>query len=182
MNRKETTAFLSDLLTRRLSGIGKYYGREVSVNWGTRNEKRIDLIEFSPPAQYCTSEIEKGIFVCYEVKSCKEDVFSGNGLNFFGEKNYIVTTMQCWKDIQDDYRTGKLAKHITECSPESSHYYGIMVAVPIMRELTDEYEDPTPLDSQSVVGWELKVALSCRQGPRKKSMVELLFCMLRSGK
>ncbi len=66
MNRKETTAFLSDLLTRRLSGIGKYYGREVSVNWGTRNEKRIDFIEFSPPAQYCTSEIEKGIFVCYE--------------------------------------------------------------------------------------------------------------------
>lgn len=182
MNRKETTAFLSDLLTRRLSGIGKYYGREVSVNWGTKDEKRVDFIEFQPSAQYCTSEIEKGIFVCYEVKSCKEDVFSGNGLNFFGEKNYIVTTMQCWKDIQADYMSGRLDSHIKECSPESSYYFGIMVAVPIMREITDEYKEPTLLDSQNVVGWELKVALPCRQGPRKKSMVELLFCMLRSGK
>lgn len=182
MNRKETTAFLSDMLIRRLSGIGKYYAREVSVNWGTSKEKRVDFMEFDPPAQYCTSQIEKGIFVCYEVKSCKEDVFSGNGLNFFGEKNYIVTTMQCWKDIQDDMRSGKLARHIDECSPDSSHYYGIMVAVPYMRNPTDEYENPTPLDSPDVIGWDFSVVMPCRQGPRSKSMVELLFCMMRSGK
>lgn len=44
----------------------------------------------------------------------KEDVFSGNGLNFLGEKNYIVTTMECYKSIQEDIRSGKLNAHIEE--------------------------------------------------------------------
>lgn len=59
-------------------------------------------MEFSPANQCSVSGIEKGIFTCYEIKSCKEDVYSGNGLNFFGEKNYIVTTMACYKDITTD--------------------------------------------------------------------------------
>ena len=180
MNRKETTAFLSDLLVRtRLSGVGKYYSREVSLRWGTSHERRVDFMEFCPEAQYCASAIEKGIFICYEVKSCKEDVYSGNGLNFVGEKNYIVTTMDCYKDLQEDMRSGKLYKHIKEICPDF-YDYGIMVACPIFRELTDEYENPTPLDNEN--RWELKVIKNCRQSPRNMAMTELLFCMLRSGK
>lgn len=35
MTRSETTKFLSDLLIRnRLSGIGKYYASEVTLDWG----------------------------------------------------------------------------------------------------------------------------------------------------
>lgn len=94
MNRKEITKFLSDLLVRdRFSGMGKYYAREVSIDYGTKDVKRVDFVQFEPAGVTSISSIEKGIFTCYEVKSCKEDVFSGNGLNFFGEKNYIVTTM-----------------------------------------------------------------------------------------
>lgn len=39
MNRKETTAFLSNLLERdRLSGsMGKYWAKEVSIDYGTSN-------------------------------------------------------------------------------------------------------------------------------------------------
>lgn len=33
----------------------------------------------------------------------------------------------------------------------------------------------------SVRQWKLAVILPCRYGPRKRSMTELLFCMLRSG-
>lgn len=44
-------------------------------------------------------DLQQRIFTCYEIKSCKEDVYSGNGLNFYGEKNYIVTTMECYKDF-----------------------------------------------------------------------------------
>ena len=180
MNRKETTKFLSDLLiSNRLSGYGKYYAKEVSIDYGTVNVKRVDFMQFEPAGVVYQSDIEKGIFTCYEVKSCKEDVYSGNGLNFLGEKNYIVTTMECYKELQPDMRSGKLWNHIKECCPESSAHFGIMVPVPWSFKPEDEYEDPTKLTDD--IEWEQKVVYPCNQGRRKRSMTELLFCMLRSG-
>ena len=180
MNRKETTEFLSNLLiSNRLSGRGKYYAREVSIDYGTSNVKRIDFLQFEPKGVIYQSDIEKGIFTCYEVKSCKEDVYSGNGLNFIGEKNYMVTTMECYKAIQPDMRSGKLWNHIRECCPEASGHFGIIVPVPMFIKPEDEYANPTNLDSDE--SWELKVIYPCNQGSRKRSMTELLFCMLRSG-
>lgn len=81
MNRKETTEFLGQLLiSTRFGGAGKHWASEVSIDpWG-REAKRVDYMQFSPADQRSTSGIEKGIFTCYEVKSCKEDVYSGNGL------------------------------------------------------------------------------------------------------
>lgn len=180
MNRKETTKFLSDLLlSNRLCGRGKYYASEVSIDYGTTSVKRIDFMQFEPAGVIYQSDIEKGIFTCYEVKSCKEDVYSGNGLNFIGEKNYIVTTMQCYKDLQEDLRNGMLHSHIRCCNPESSLHFGIMVPVPWSFKPTDEYEKPTELTDE--IAWELKVILPCNQGGRRRSTTELLFCMLRSG-
>lgn len=180
MNRKETTKFLSDLLiSNRLSGRGKYYAREVSIDYGTSNVKRVDFMQFEPGGVIYQSDIEKGIFTCYEVKSCKEDVYSGKGLNFIGEKNYIVTTMECYKDIQPDMRNGKLWNHIKECCPESSAHFGIIVPVPWSFKPEDEYENPTKLTDE--IAWELKVIYPCNCGRRKRSMTELLFYMLRSG-
>ena len=180
MDSKETTKFLSDLLiSNRLTGRGKYYAREVGIDYGTSNVKRVDFMQFEPAGVIYQSDIEKGIFTCYEVKSCKEDVYSGNGLNFLGEKNYIVTTMQCYKDIQPDMRNGKLWNHIRECCPEASAHFGIMVPVPLSFKPEDEYENPTELNND--IAWELKVIYPCNQGSRKRSMTELLFCMLRSG-
>lgn len=181
MDRKETTKFLSDLLiSNRLSDRGKYWASEVSIDYGTSNVKRVDFIQFEPKGVIYQSDIEKGIFTCYEVKSCREDVYSGNGLNFIGEKNYIVTTMECYKAIQPDMRSGKLWSHIRECCPESSAHFGIMVPVPWSFKPVDEYENPTELNND--IEWELKVIYPCNQGSRKRSMTELLFCMLRSGK
>ena len=102
MDRKETTKFLGELLERQyLSGLGKHWAKEVNIDPGSaRTHRRIDYMLFQPAGQCNISDIEKGIFTCYEIKSCKADVYSGNGLNFIGEKNYIVTTMQCYKDIK----------------------------------------------------------------------------------
>lgn len=180
MNRKDITKHLGDLVISRIGGRGKYYASEVSIDYGTTDVKRVDFMEFEPSGVTSVGAIEKGIFTCYEVKSCKEDVFSGNGLNFIGEKNYIVTTMECYKDIQDDFRTGRLSKHIIECCPNSSTYYGIMVAVPINADMYDEFQNPTPFNRECK-RWELKVIQPCRQGQRKRSITELLFYMLRSG-
>lgn len=180
MNRKEITSFLGDLVVSKISGRGKYYASEVSIDYGTSDVKRADFMEFEPAGVTSVSAIEKGVFICYEVKSCKEDVFSGHGFNFVGEKNYIVTTMECYKDILDDYRSGKLGRHIDTCSHGSSHYYGIIVAVPVLKTIYDEFENPTPIDGETG-SWQLCVIQQCRQGPRKRSMTELLFYMLRSG-
>lgn len=181
MTRTEITKFLGQLLIdTRFQGAGKHWASEVSIDpWGTE-AKRIDYVQFSPANQCSVSGIEKGIFTCYEIKSCKEDVYSGNGLNFLGEKNYLVTTMECYKDILPDFRSGKFARHMREQFPESSSYFGVMVAIPDWAEATDEFENPTPIDSDAE-RWKLAVVLPARQGPRKRSMTELLFCMLRSG-
>lgn len=179
MNRKDTTKFLSELLVRDRFGSRKYWASEVSLDYGTRDVKRIDFMQFEPAGVTSVSDIEKGIFTCYEVKSCKEDVYSGNGMNFVGEKNYIVTTMECYKELQPDMQSGKLQNHIRECNPESSMHIGIMVPVPYSFKPTDEYENPIELKGD--IAWEMKVILPCHQGRRKRSMTELLFCMLRSG-
>ena len=110
MNRRETTKMLCELLERQyFSGMGKYWAKEVSIDpWAAKGKpKRVDYMQFIPANQCSVSAIEKGIFVCYEIKSCKEDFYSGNGLNFLGEKNYIVTTMQCYKELLEDMRNGK---------------------------------------------------------------------------
>ena len=181
MTRKETTEFLRNLLiSSRLSGRGKYWASEVSIDYGTTDVKRVDFMQFEPKGVVYQSDIEKGTFTCYEVKSCKADIYSGNGLNFIGEKNYIVTTMECYKEIQPDMRSGKLWEHIKKCCPEASPLYGIIVPVPWMVKQEDEYENPTRLDANTT--WDMKVIYSCVQGGRKRSTTELLFCMLRSGK
>lgn len=82
-------------------------------------------------------------------------------------------------------RSGKLNKHILEVNPESSQYYGIMVATPCsMPNTTDgkfaEYEKPTLLSNE--IEWQLTTMISCNEGPRKRSINELLFLMLRAGK
>lgn len=182
MNRKETTQFLSNLLEEQyFSGIGKYWAKEVSIDaWAAKGKpKRIDYMQFIPQNQCSVSAIEKGIFACYEIKSCKEDFYSGNGLNFLGEKNYIVTTMECYKELLLDMREGKFWDHVRENFPESAANIGIIVAIPRLAELKTEFENPTPLDNDQ--RWKLAVALPCHQELRKRSMIELLFYMLRSG-
>ena len=185
MDRKQTTELLTDILIRDKLSDRQYYAREVTLDYGTNHSKRIDVVQFSPKGVIYASDMEKGIFTCYEVKSCIADVYSGNGLNFFGEKNYIVTTMDTYKKLQEDMREGKFQKYLKENYSESSNYYGVLVPVPSHIDLrsTDdtyaEYENPTELKGNSV-DWKLWTALPCREGPRVRSTVEMLFCMLRS--
>ncbi len=186
MKRSETTKFLSQLLEKScFSGPSKYWARKVRLDYGykTGKPRSVDYMQFILENQCSISAIEKGIFVCYEIKSCKEDIYSGNGLNFIGEKNYLVTTMECYKEILPDLKNGKFAKHILENFPEcyaEISNMGVMVAVPYQRDVDEEFENPTPLDGD-VEKWRLSVILKCgNNGSRKRSMTELLFRMVRS--
>ena len=186
MNRKETTKFLTELLIRDRLSDRKYYAKEVTLDYGTIQPKRVDVMEFRPKGVVYASEMEKGIFVCYEIKSCYEDVYSGHGLNFVGEKNYIVTTMDTYKKLQEDLRNGKLQKHIADfMDVKDCPQFGIIVPIPARidqrstDEIYSEYENPTELN-EDMNKWRMYAAVNCRETYRTRSTVEMLFCMLRS--
>ena len=165
MNRKEITKFLGNLLVRdKLSGIGKYWASEVSIDYGTTDVKRIDFLQFIPENQVHISGIEKGIFVCYEVKSCKNDFNSGFGRNFIGEKNYFVMPMSLYKKVIQ----------------EIPNNVGVIVPIPKYGDKMDEFENPTELNGETS-DWKLESIRYAHQQTRQRSMTELLFCMLRSG-
>ena len=126
-------------------------------------------VQFEPDGVVGVSGIEKGIFVCYEVKSCKADFKSGFGRNFIAEKNYYVMPMAAYKEVIQEIPGG----------------IGVLVPVPENVENTNaaifkEFEDPTDLSAG--VKWRLHAMRHPRPQLRKKSMAELFFCMLRSGK
>lgn len=161
MDRKEITAVLSRLLIQRF-GSRTYWAREVSLDYGSTNVKRVDFMQFEPAGVVHISEIEKGIFTSYEVKSCKADYNSGFGRNFETEKNYFVMPMELYKEIATEING-----------------IGVMCPVPIFSNKIDEFNNPTPLDAD--LQWELKVIKPAQKMYRKRSMSELLFCMLRAG-
>ena len=185
MNRKEITTLLTEILIADKLRDRKYYAKEVTLDYNTDHSKRIDVMQFAPIGATSPSDIEKGVFICYEIKSCKEDVYSGNGLNFYGERNYIVTTMNTYKTLQPDLGSGDFGRFLIEHYPESSHHYGVLVPVPAFIDLRDtnalynEFEHPTVFVG-TATEWKLWTAMPCNEGPRQRSMTELLFCMLRS--
>lgn len=80
MDRKRTTEFLSNLLiSNRLSGRGKYYAKEVSLDYGTANVRRIDFLQFEPQGVVDQSDIilymkrEKKYDKSRIIKKCKAD-------------------------------------------------------------------------------------------------------------
>ena len=169
MDRKSTTKFLSQLLIdKKLTGIGKYWASEVTLDYGKKSPKRVDFMQFVPRNQFCVSAIEQGEFICYEIKSCKEDFRSGNGLNFEGDRNYVVMTMETYKDLVDS-EIKKLSRNV-----------GVMVAVPVGSDKAAELENPTELSEDTAC--ELVVIKPAYRADRRRSVTELLFCMLRSGK
>lgn len=164
MNRTEITAFLSELLIQqRFSGMGKYWASEVTLDYGSEHPKRVDFMQFCPTNTSCVSGIEKGEFICYEVKSCMSDYKSGHGQNFIGERNYFVMPMTLYKKLVNDI----------------PYNVGVMVPVPDCRDKLDEFENPTELDNEKQ--WKLVVIRGSHPKERHYSAIELLFCMLRSG-
>lgn len=169
MTRKETTKFLSELLVKeKFSGMGKYYASEVTLNYGSADVKRVDFMQFKAPSTYSVSGIEKGEFICYEIKSCIADYQSGHGQNFIGERNYFVMPMSLYKHL------------IIETAKPANYNIGVIVPIPKGSDYKAEFENPTELDPN--IEWELKTIKPSHAQSRKYSLAELLFCMLRSGK
>ena len=169
MKRKEKTELLRNLLRIKLnSKRGVHNAAEVSLDYGTKNVKRVDFVSFEPRDQMSIAGLEAGAFTFYEIKSCREDFKSGFGLNFEGDRNYIVTDMLTYKDL------------VAHGDTDDSKMFnvGVMVAIPKGVNVLDEFERPNNLTT--AIDWELVVVKAAHRKQRKRSMGELLFCMLRA--
>lgn len=78
MTRKETTKFLTDLLIADRLSDRKYYAKEVTIDANTTKAKRVDVMQFVPVGVCHVSDIEKGRFICYEIKSCIQDIYESS--------------------------------------------------------------------------------------------------------
>lgn len=88
---------LSELVEGRLGHQYAMWAAEVEFDKGTDRGIRIDYMGFSPRCVRnvtAPSSVELGKFDCYEVKSCMADFNSGHGLNFIGDRNFLVTTRE----------------------------------------------------------------------------------------
>lgn len=164
MNRNDTTTFLSKLLVEQRL-LRKYWASEVTLNYGSDHLRRVDFMQFCPNNTITASGIEKGYFICYEVKSCISDYKSGYGQNFIGEKNYFVMPMSLYKNL---------------CTSDAfGIHIGVIVPIPKGADKHAEFENPTELDTEKE--WELVIIKNSYPQNRHYSLAELLFCMLRSG-
>lgn len=174
IDRQKTTEFLSELLIlRKLSVPGTHWAREVVFDYGTRDVKRLDFLHFAPENQMSVAGIEHGTFTAYEIKSCKADFGSGFGRNAEGDRNYFATTAECWNSIKNTF------------TKDYGYEFGVYVAVPAFihpnsAKAAEWILDPTDYPMESPEHWSLHKVLDGRTGARKRSVTEMLFCMMRS--
>lgn len=103
MSRKEITKILSDLTENYINPRRDpriYWAREVTFDYGTLNQIRVDYMVFEPKNN-SVSGIEKGDFYCYEIKSSVADFESKHGHNFIGDYNYYVMPLDVFEKVKD---------------------------------------------------------------------------------
>ena len=103
MSRKEITADLSKQLMNYINPYNDpriYYASEVTFDYNTPNECRIDFMQFKP-RNNSVSGIEQGVFIAFEIKSSIEDFNSGHGCNWhIADKSYLVTTEEVFNQVK----------------------------------------------------------------------------------
>lgn len=104
-DRRVTTELLSALVEKRLRSRRMFWAPEVCFDKGMPQSRRIDFVGFTPRRPNIVTDmtsVELGTFECYEVKSCMADFTSGNGLTFYGDRNYLVTTREFAEKLRSD--------------------------------------------------------------------------------
>lgn len=176
MERKEITELLSELLKRDVLS-SMTWASEVKYTKFDNSEGRVDFMSFKPSynTYYKLSErnVQCGTFTAYEIKSSMLDYKSGLGLNFIGDKNFIVMPMELYKNVRTD---GKISN------------VGVLVPVPMYSgKQTNEYfynefNNPTPLTTNKDE-WRLyKIRDVKANDERRYGTAELLYAMLKARK
>ncbi|MBQ9041618.1 MAG: hypothetical protein IJ111_02255 [Eggerthellaceae bacterium] len=121
LSRKEVTSLLdTELIRMKLEKKNSYsyWAHEVWLDrYWNGHAKRVDFVQFEPRGGQSYTDgahVELGRFTFYEVKSCMADLRSGNGLNFEGDRNYLVVPVELWEPFKDEIigtPNGYVAKH-----------------------------------------------------------------------
>lgn len=163
MKRQEITSMLGEwLINLRLTrrNAYTYWAHEVKV-YNEDKEMRVDFMQFIPyshNANLSAAGVERGRFICYEVKSCIADMKSGSGLNFLGDENWIVCPIEVYYE------------YLEKCDSDPKliqlgfERFGFLVFGG-KNGGCDFHEFGSP---------------SLDYGQRKKSAGELLFCIMRA--
>lgn len=113
MTRSEITSLLNQtLVTSRLErrNAYSYWAHEVEVHdYAKGGTVWVDFLQFEPDWYHTATHagcVERGTFTAYEVKSCLSDVKSGHGMNFVGDLNYVVTTIETYEAILRAWNDG----------------------------------------------------------------------------
>lgn len=105
MNRKEITQQLSEALEYYINPRKDpriYYAKEVTFNYGSLDECRVDYMLCKPINNYTTDGIENSTFTAYEIKSSVADFNSGHGCNWhIADKSYLVTLHEVFEQVKD---------------------------------------------------------------------------------
>lgn len=120
-SRKAITKLLTEQLEKHINPHNDtriYTAKEVTFDYSTDHPIRVDYMVFKP-VNNSVGGIEKGVFYCYEIKSCKEDLLSGHGLNFIGDYNYLVFNKGMFKELKSyvpyDVGVYELTEYGLEC-------------------------------------------------------------------
>lgn len=107
MSRSQVTLDLSKRLESYMARRYHLWASEVYLSAYTQDGGTIDIrpdyLAFNLSHGNYASKVawvERGTFTVFEVKSCKADFESGRGLNFIGDKNYIVTTREFGEQLR----------------------------------------------------------------------------------
>lgn len=91
-NRKEITDTLSAAIEKKINPYNDpriYWAKEVTFDYSTNHAVRVDYMKFVP-VNNSVSGIEKG------------DFYSGHGLNFLGDYNYIVMPEDVYQEVSKE--------------------------------------------------------------------------------
>ena len=176
MSRKEVTSLLSSELVRLVltrKNAYSYWAHEVEVYDGRKGAMgRVDFMQFDPAGYHTATfpgAVERGVFTCYEVKSCIADIKSGHGLNWFGDENFMVIPVELYPKFKRAYhgsfeknfedRDEKLREHIPSLCAFKFMFYGT---------------------ARNGRGAFRALDERMQRLPRTKPASELLLCMMRA--
>lgn len=169
MSRKEITDLLNqELVTKRLTkrNAYTYWAHEVPI-YDKNTELRIDFMLFTPYSHgfnLSAAGVERGIFECFEIKSSLADLKSGHGLNFYGDRNWIVCPVEVYLQYEKKRFDDDTLRNLI---PYDARFlvYG-------------KARNGRPVFVEAIEDWRRESLWKCVY--RKRSAAELLFCMMRA--
>lgn len=121
-SRTDITEQLSNLVRKRVNSRTPYWADEVYTEPAmfTQSVPRVDFMAFYPNWETSSGvmAVSKGIFEFYEVKSCMADFKSGHGLNFEGDKNFLVCPFDLAVQL---YKRRELPNYCTVLCPDKNY-------------------------------------------------------------